>query len=264
MIALPPQIYIEYKNLANDQIRAEIQKDLIAQVLKKNGFEENVIIENQLQKNPSEKDYILNVNCLQCNLLGSDENEVVFSSIHKSNTKNNYTVEYTFEVSANKNKRSLWKIAVTDKKIIYFISAKQNLQVNTILSSNNIEIKTCLTGDDKCSPKMSYQTSQEAIEQLKLFINKKTNKDLKVGQEIEIKNLSQEILVHTGEKTRITYKPSNTLTIQTHGKALSNGGLGEIIRVQINDWFEKNASFRPTGIIEGTVIAPGEVEYAIK
>ncbi|KAB8027973.1 flagella basal body P-ring formation protein FlgA [Fluviispira multicolorata] len=264
MISVPPQIYVEYKNLAHEQIMAEIQKDLIVQVLKKNGYEESIIIENQLQKNPSDKDIILNVNCLQCHISGTDLNEIIYPSIRKSIKKNDYTVEYSFDVSSTNLKNSVWKIEVTDKKLIYFISAKQGIILNSILNSQNTEIKTCITGDDKCMPRISFASAQEAMDQLKLFLNKKTNKDLKPGQEIDGKNLSQEIFVHTGEKTRITYKPTQALTIQTFGKSLSNGGLGEIIRVQINDWFEKSSAFRPTGIIEGTVIAPGEVEYAIK
>ena len=57
---------------------------------------------------------------------------------------------------------------------------------------------------------------------------------------------------------------NNGITIQSFGKSLKNAVQGETIRVQVNNWFNKNINTNSTEIIEAKVIAPNEVEYVGK
>lgn len=259
MMLSPPTVYIEYKDLSKDESIAEIQKDIIVQLLKINNQEDTTIID----KSPdSIKDNVFIAKCLQCNLANSSFNEIISTSIKKN--KANFISEYLFEVKNEANNKVTWKIQITEKKKIYFIAAKQTILPNTILAQNDLNIISCTTGETKCSPKIYFLSTKEAENSIPNLINKKSSNQIQIGQEVDPKWLSQEILVHKGEKIKVTYSPNNSLTLQTFGKSLSNGGRGESIRVQINDWFDKSSVSHPTGIIEGTVIAPGEVEYATK
>jgi flagella basal body P-ring formation protein FlgA len=260
MISTAPLVYIEYKTLSNDEGVAEIQKDIIVQLIKLNKQEDTIVIENLPEQEKAHKDYILSAKCLQCKVLDNSQSEIITSSIKKST--NNFSTEITFDLINSSEKKVTWKVEFTEKKIIYYIAAKQNINPNTILSIKDLEIVSCTTAETKCSPKNSYLNSKDALNQLNIYGNKKTLNSIRMGQEVDPKWLSQEILIRSGEKIKVTYSPNNSLTVETFGKSLSNGGRGEIIRVQISDWFDKGTASRPTGIIEGTVIAPGEVEYA--
>jgi flagella basal body P-ring formation protein FlgA len=260
MISIPPLIYVEYKALSNNEGMAEIQKDIIVQLIKLNKQEETVVIENLPEQEKSQKDCILSAKCLQCTVLDDSQFEIITSSIKKST--NNFSAEISFDLINASEKKVTWKVELTEKKIIYFIAAKQNIIPNTILSQKDLDVVSCTTAETKCFPKFPFLNSKDALSQLMIYGNKKSSNSIRIGQEVDPKLLSQEILIRSNEKVRITYSPNNSLTVQTFGKSLSNGGRGEIIRVQISDWFDKGAASRPTGIIEGTVIAPGEVEYA--
>ncbi|APJ04542.1 flagella basal body P-ring formation protein FlgA [Silvanigrella aquatica] len=262
MIMDQPLIYIEYKSLSNDESISEIQKDIIVQLIKINKPHDLIIIENLHEKEQNHKQYILSAKCIQCQVIDNSQLEIDSTSIKKSNNK--FTDEYTFNVSSFSNKKTTWKIEIIEKKIIYYIAAKQYISPNNILSEKDLEVVSCMTSEPKCLPKFPFFSSNDALQQFSIYKNKKAATSFREGQEIEAKWLSDEILIRSGEKTKVTYSPNNSLTIQTFGKSLSNGGRGEIIRVQINDWFDKGATSRPIGIIEGTVVAPGEVEYAAK
>ena len=262
MISSPPLIYVEYKALSNDEGVSEIQKDIIVQLIKLNKQDEPIIIENNQEQEKSQKDYILSAKCIQCYEINNSQYEIIPSSIKK--TINNFSTEITFDLIKSSGKKEVWKIELTEKKIIYFIAAKQNIIPNTILTQKDLDVVSCTTAETKCYPKFPFLTSKDALSQLNIYGNKKSSGAIRIGQEVDPKILSQEILIRSGEKIKVTYSPNNSLTVQTFGKSLANGGRGEIIRVQISDWFDKGAASRPTGIIEGTVIAPGEVEYAAK
>lgn len=263
MISALPTIYIEYKDLSKVTNVAEIQKDIIVQFLKNLKKDNSIVVDNSNHQSlPNEKDLNFIIHCLQCNIDLNSEYELIISSITKTkNTFNNY---YTFELRNEKNLKTTWRLEVIEKKQIYYISAKQNISPNTILSGKDLEVSNCSTEETKCNPKYFYLNKQEAENSINKVTNKRTNFPVRQGKEIDILNLSQEILVHAGEKIKIIYSPTQSLTIQTYGKSLSNAGLGESIRVQISNWFENSSVPHPTGIIEGTVVAPGEVEYAIK
>lgn len=263
MISALPAIYIEYKDLSKVTHVAEIQKDIIVQFVKSLTKDNNIIIERaSLLDNSNENEQNFIIRCLQCTINPVHENEIIFSSLTK--TKNTFTNQYTFDIRTEKNKRTTWRLEVIEKKRIHFFTAKQNISPNTILSTNEIEISSCTTEDFKCNPKSYFFSKQDAENNIYKVKNKRTNFPIRQGKEIDILNLSQDILVRAGEKIKIIYSPSNTLTIQTYGKSLSNGGLGERIRVQISNWFENSSVPHPNGIIEGTVVASGEVEYATK
>lgn len=262
MISTAPLIYVEYKSLSNQEGIAEIQKDIIVQLIKLNKQEESIVIENLPEQEKSHKDYILSAKCIQCTVLDDSQFEIISSSIKKS--VNNFTSEMTFDLINSSDKKVTWKVELTEKKIIYFIAAKQNIIPNTILSAKDLEVVPCTTAEAKCFPKNPFLNSKDALNQLAIYGNKRSSNPIHIGQEVDPKWLSQEILVRSGEKTKIIYSPNNSLIVQTFGKSLSNAGRGETIRVQINDWFDKGSSSHPTRIIEGTVIAPGEVEYAAK
>ena len=261
-VSTSPLIYIDYKLLSSDTGVAEIQKDIIVQLIKLTKQENAIVIENSQEQIDSNKDFVLNVKCLQCTVNSNVQLEIMTSSIKKS--LNNYSTEITFDLKNQYDKKVSWKVELTEKKVIFYISAKQNILSNTILSQKDFDIVPCTTGETKCIPKNSFLNRNDALKRLTDYANKKASNSFRIGQEIDPKYLSQEVLIRIGEKTKVIYSPSNSLTIQTFGKSLSNGGRGEIIRVQINDWFDKNVTSHPTGIIEGTVIAPGEVEYAAK
>ena len=72
------------------------------------------------------------------------------------------------------------------------------------------------------------------------------------------------ILVHSGKNVKINFSSNNGITIQSFGKSLKNAVQGETIRVQVNNWFNKNINTNSTEIIEAKVIAPNEVEYVGK
>ncbi|MGY3802514.1 flagella basal body P-ring formation protein FlgA [Pigmentibacter ruber] len=263
MLSVPPTIYLEYKNLAKTDNIAEIQKDLIVQFIKILKKDDNIIIENSTrQKLGNEKDINYIARCIQCNMEIGHEYEINASSIHK--TKNTFINQYVFDIRNEKNQKTSWQLELAEKKLIYYISAKNNLLPNYILTEKDIEISSCYTDELKCSPKNYFSNKSEAQSNLNKVTNKRTNNTIRQGKEIDILTLSQEILVHSGEKIKIIYSPTDNLTIQTYGKSLTNGGLGETIRVQINNWFDNSSVLHPTGIIEGTVVAPGEVKYAVK
>lgn len=72
------------------------------------------------------------------------------------------------------------------------------------------------------------------------------------------------VLVHSGKNVKINFSSNNGITIQSFGKSLKNAVQGETIRVQVNNWFNKNMNSSSTQIIEAKVIAPNEVEYVGK
>lgn len=81
------------------------------------------------------------------------------------------------------------------------------------------------------------------------------------------------IIVHSGKSVKINFNSENGIAIQSSGKALKNATQGEVIRVQVNSWFNKNNNnYNPalnpistsTEIIEAKVVAPNEVEYVGK
>ncbi|MBX9838326.1 MAG: flagella basal body P-ring formation protein FlgA [Silvanigrellaceae bacterium] len=259
MILSPPQVYVEYKDLSKDEGIAEIQKDFIVQIIKLNKQNDTIVIDKIMDSN---NDNLFIAHCIQCNLPNLSFNEIIYSTIKKN--KNNFSSEYIFEIKNDTNNKITWKIQLKEKKKIYYLAAKQNISINSILNEKDIDILSCTTEESKCSPNHFYLSNKEAENSILNFKNKKSSNQIRVGQEIDPKWLSQEILIHTGEKTKVTYSPNRSLIIQTFGKSLSNAGRGETIRVQISDWFDKSSVLHPTGIIEGIVIAPGEVEYATK
>ncbi|WGL60795.1 flagella basal body P-ring formation protein FlgA [Pigmentibacter sp. JX0631] len=263
MLSALPSIYVEYKNLAKADSIAEIQKDLIVQFMKNLKKDDNIIVDNSNhQKTENEKDINYIVRCIQCNVEVGHDYEIIHSSVNK--TKNAFTNQYVFDLRNEKNQKTTWRLEITEKKIIFFISAKSNLLINNILTDKDLEISQCNTDDLKCNPKNYFLNKSDAQSNLIKVTNKRTNTPIRQGKEIDILTLSQEILVHSGEKIKIIYSPTDNLTIQTYGKSLTNGGLGETIRVQISNWFDNSSVSQPAGIIEGTVVAPGEVKYAVK
>jgi len=72
------------------------------------------------------------------------------------------------------------------------------------------------------------------------------------------------ILVHSGKNVKINFSSENGISIQSFGKSLKNAVQGEIVRVQVNNWFNKNTNINSTEIIEAKVLAPNEVEYVGK
>lgn len=72
------------------------------------------------------------------------------------------------------------------------------------------------------------------------------------------------IVVRSGKNVRINFSGENGIAIQSFGKSLKNATQGDIIRVQVNNWFNKNNNLNSTEIIEAKVIAPNEVEYVSK
>lgn len=255
-------LYIEYKSLSNESNIAEIQKDIIVQVIKINKEENEIIIENTPDKEKISNNKILSAKCIQCMVPDDFQYRIIPTSI-KKNT-NNFINEISFDLINSSEKKIAWKIELTEKKTSYYLAAKENISPNTILDEKHFVIASCTTTDIKCAPKNAFISSKDAHNQIINYKNKKSSYFIRLGQEIDPKQLSQAILIRAGEKIKVTYNPNNSLNIQTFGKSLSNGGLGEIIRVQITDWFDKNAISQSMRVIEGTVIAPGEVEYVSK
>ena len=74
------------------------------------------------------------------------------------------------------------------------------------------------------------------------------------------------IVVQSGKTVKISFNSGNGISIQSFGKSLKNAMQGDIIRVQVNDWFNKNKNWNSTSneIIEAKVVAPNEVEYVDK
>ncbi len=72
------------------------------------------------------------------------------------------------------------------------------------------------------------------------------------------------IVVRSGDNVKINYNSINGISIHGAGKSLKNAIQGDVIRVQVKNWFAKNTNLNSTEIIEAKVIAPYEVEYVDK
>lgn len=261
-IASPPAIYVEYKSLSNNPEILEIQKDILVQFIKANKHENSLVVENTDNINEViNKNTVLSIKCISCQINNSNLYEIIPNSIRK--IKNNFVTEYRFDLKNSIEQKFSWHIEIMEKKNIYYIVAKQTINPNMIIFEKDLEILRCTSGENKCTPKYPFIELKEAQKQLNFYNNKKTSQFLSIKQEIEPKSLSQEILVRTGEIVKIIYSPKDSLVLQTMGKSLSNGGRGELIRVQLTDWHDKGFVPHSTKrIIEGIVIAPSEVEYA--
>jgi len=259
MTSINPSIYIEYKNLSKESFHAEMQKDIISQIIKK-VIKNKVIVE--IDSTPDkEKNFILN--CLNCFINNNNTYKINFSSL-KILKKTEQVSQIEFSIKNKNDVNIIWKIELISNKKIYYIAAKKNISENVTLNKNDLKIISCQTADERCQPKNYFFSHIEAINQIENYENKKTRIFQRKDQEIDFKNLSKEIIIKSGQKLKVHYKPCKSLLLKTYGKALTNGGRGDVIRVQIKHWFEKGTALQSAEVIEGIAIAPGEVEYATK
>ena len=170
-------------------------------------------------------------------LVAEQQKDFIAQVLKKTESKNKIIVEKP-ENMENKKLENFWEVKCIQCQTS--INEKSELILNSIWKKKK---------PDLSAEELSFETSDPngKISPWKIeFAEKKP------------------FLVHTGEQVKIFYNPSPGIIIQNFGKSLKNARRGETVRVELGNWFAKGSQTNFHGIIETTVTASGEVEYADK
>lgn len=72
------------------------------------------------------------------------------------------------------------------------------------------------------------------------------------------------LLVRNGENVKVHFYTAHGIEIEGAGKSLKNGKKGDIIQIQVKNFFNRNERNNSTEIIEAKVTSQNEVEYVGK
>lgn len=265
MIPVVPadSLLVHYENLHKEVRIAEAQKDVLVQALRAAFPRIATIVEERADApvdtgGKASLPLHISVNCESCDTVNSwTPLDTASVRTHRFRTHNFF--DLTFQTTQQNN--FIWKVAVRPGTQVFHIVAATGLQKNQPLSTNQLRIEAC--EDFTCRKKNGYASLDEAQTAVEGLVGKAVAKTHHSGQIVETSILTTPILVNAREYVSVLYRVSPTLTIRTHGQALTSGRLGDLIKVRIEDSLPRSGMMaRQKSQVNGRIVGPAEVTYA--
>lgn len=155
----------------------------------------------------------------------------------------------------------LWRVALSIKKLNFGIFTDRKIERGEQPAVQFFRIVPCLTSAACVAAKTFPSLDAANTTVQKEFGARMARSAIAAGRQVDTGDFVEPTLVERGAPVTVSLESPTGLTIKTKGVALRSGSSGEIIPVQLNLGFQKDAGALNTQTVQTRITAKGEVRY---
>jgi hypothetical protein len=268
LVDAPETLLLNYQNLAAEVSVAEAQKDVLSQFLRARYINVPAIVEldassdtNVQSTQPANgRSRKIVVKCLQC---GKPDGDGVLdtSTVRFERFENNWSYKAAFRVASRSGKSELWSLQIIPDSTVWCVRAKNSISQSRLVEAGELESAECQK-DKGYANKATFESENAASVALRSVLGFKLFRSVSAREFLSEELLAKPLAILGQETVKVIFGGASTLQIRATGKALSAGGKGQVIRVQLDTFSGFANRSGSKRIVDAVVVAPGEVSYA--